>query len=70
MFISVSGIKLFCEGHKLMGSLISQIYPELQWGTWGSQLAKCLTLDLSSGLNVRIVSSSPVLASILGVEPT
>ena len=31
-----------------------------------AQLVKCLILDLSSGLDLRVVSSSPML----GVEPT
>ena len=33
-------------------------------------LVKCPTLDLSSGLDLRIVSSSPALGSMLGMEPT
>ena len=28
----------------------------------------CPTLDLSSGLNLRVVSSSPMLGSMLGIE--
>ena len=31
---------------------------------------KHLTFDLSSGLDVRVMSSSPELGSVLGVEPT
>ena len=31
-----------------------------------AQLVKCLILDLSSGLDLRVVSSSPMM----GVEPT
>ena len=37
-------------------------------GTWVfSRLS--IQLDLSSGLDLRVVSSSPVLGSTLGVEP-
>ena len=32
-------------------------------GTWGAQPIKCPTLDLSSGLDLRAVSSSPALGS-------
>ena len=31
---------------------------------------KCPTLDLSSGLDLRVVSSSPALDSAWGVKPT
>ena len=31
---------------------------------------ECLTLDLGSGLDLRVVSSSPTLDSMLGMEPT
>ena len=34
------------------------------------QSVKCLTLDLSSGLDLSVMSSSPMLGSVLGVEPT
>lgn len=37
---------------------------------WVPQLVKCLNLDLSSGLELGVVSSSPVLGSTLGVDPT
>ena len=33
-------------------------------------LVKLLTLDLSSGLDLRVVGLSPMLSSRLGVEPT
>ena len=39
-------------------------------GTWVAQWVKHLTLDLSSGLDLRVVSSSPMLGSTLGVKPT
>ena len=35
----------------------------------GDSLVKRLTLDLSSGLNLRVVSSSLMLGSGLGMEP-
>ena len=39
-------------------------------GVWVAQLVKHLTLDLSSGLDLRVMSLSPVLDSTLEVEPT
>ena len=39
-------------------------------GAWVAQLVKHLTLDLSLGLALRAVSSSPILGSMLGLEPT
>ena len=39
-------------------------------GTWVAQLVKCLTFDLSPGLDLRVVSSSPTLGSALGMELT
>ena len=39
-------------------------------GTWGPESVKHPTLDLCSGLDLRVVSSSPALGSTLGVEPT
>ena len=39
-------------------------------GAQGTQLVERLTLDLSSGLHLRVVTSSPTLGSALGVEPT
>ena len=35
---------------------------------WVAQLVKCLTFDLSSGLDLRVGSSGPTLGSTLGVE--
>ena len=40
----------------------------LPWGTWVAQLVKCLTLDLSSGHDPRVVRLSPVFGSVLGME--
>jgi len=40
------------------------------WGAWVAQLVKHLTFDLSSGFDLRVMSSSPMLGSVLGVEPT
>jgi len=42
----------------------------MYWGTWVAQSVKHPTLDLSSGLDLRVMSSSPTLGSMLGVEPT
>jgi len=42
----------------------------LDRGTWVAQSVKHPTLDLSSGLDLRVVSSSSELGSTLGMEPT
>lgn len=34
-----------------------------------AQLFKCLTLDLGSGHDLTVLSSSPALGSTLGTEP-
>ena len=39
-------------------------------GALVAQLVEHLTLVLSQGLDLRVVSSSPLLGSTLGVEPT
>ena len=39
-------------------------------GAWVAHSVKRLTLDLSSSLDLRVVSSSPALGSALGVKPT
>lgn len=38
--------------------------------TWVAQSGGCLTLNLSSGLDVMVVGWSPTLGSTLGMEPT
>ena len=37
---------------------------------WVAQSVQCPTLDLSSGLDLRVASSSPALGSTLGMETT
>ena len=39
------------------------------WGIWLAHLVKCLTLDFGSGHDLRVLGSSPVSGSLLGVEP-
>ena len=39
------------------------------WGAWEAQTVEGLTLDLSSDLNLRFMSSSPMLGSALGMKP-
>ena len=39
-------------------------------GAWVAQLVKRPTLDLSSGLDLRVMSSSSAMGSSLGVEST
>ena len=38
-------------------------------GHLSGSVVKCLTLDLSSGLDLEVVGSSPMLGSMLSVEP-
>ena len=38
-------------------------------GAWVAQLVKYLTLDFSSDLGLRVVSSSPTLWSVRGMKP-
>ena len=40
------------------------------WGTWAAQSVMLLTLDLSSGPDLRVMSSSPMSGSVLGMELT
>lgn len=40
------------------------------WGAWVVRSVECLTRELSSGLDLGVVSSSPELGSELGTEPT
>ena len=76
---------LFRSQHLIVGSLYeSPVLPRLSQdvailtipllklslqGTWVTQLIKHLTLDFSSGHNLRVVRSSPMSGSMLGVEP-
>ena len=39
-------------------------------GTWGAQSVKHPNLDFSSGLDLKVMSSSSTLGSVLGMEPT
>ena len=40
------------------------------WGTWVAQsVVKILTLDFSSGPDLRVLGLSPMLGTTLGVEP-
>lgn len=42
---------------------------EVGVGAWVAQLVKRPTLDFSSGLDLKVMSSSPALGSILSMEP-
>ena len=42
----------------------------IQWGAWVAQLVMPPTLDLSSGLDFRVLRSSPALSSALGMKTT
>lgn len=54
-------------GDDIMLSDISQSQKDK---AWVAQWVKCPTLYLSSGLDLRITSSSPALGPMLDVEPT
>ena len=41
---------------------------KVAWVPWMAQLVTYLTLDISAGLDLRVVSSSPTLGSMLDVE--
>ena len=56
------------ESRTEAGRLIRRLLKER--GAWVAKLVKCLTPDLSSGLDLRVVSLSPTLDSTLGMEPT
>ena len=43
---------------------------KLVGGTWVIQSGKHLTLELSSGLDLRVVNASPMMGSALGAKPT
>ena len=46
------------------------LYLKEGWrGTWVAQSVKHLTLDFSSGHDLRVVRPSPALDSVLGMEP-
>jgi len=62
---------LLVSGHrkKEKGIDMRWILRVLLGGTWAARSVKHPTLELSSGLDLRVVSSSPMLGSMLGVEP-
>jgi len=41
---------------------------KLDWGALVAHLAQQLTLGFGSGCDLRVLGSSPVLASVLGME--
>ena len=41
---------------------------KVHWGTWVAQSAECLSLDFSSGQDLRVVRLSPMSGSVLSVE--
>ena len=45
-------------------------YKTMNWGHLGVQSVRDLTLDFSSGHDLRVVRLSPVSDSVLGVKPT
>ena len=49
---------------------MTKIFLKSKWGTWKALSVKHLTLDLSSGLDISVVSSNPTLGSMLNVEST
>ena len=49
-------------------NLANYINPLGFLSAWVAQLVKCPTLDFSSGHDLRLVRSSPLLGSSLGME--
>ena len=49
---------------------VSFVLKRIIWDVCTVQSVKRLTLDLSSGLDLRVMSSSPMLGSVLGMKPT
>ena len=64
----------FCFCFRKLNNLKSSVLKVPNGDCWVVQSVKCLTLDLSSGLDLKVLSSGPVsgfvLGSTLGVEPT
>ena len=54
---------------KFIISIDSNLEIYMGGAPWKAQLAKCLTLDFSSGHDFTVMSSGPVLGSALTVEP-
>lgn len=48
----------------------SRVYEKLSRHAWVAMPDKCVTLDLISGLDLKVVSSSSALLSMLGRKPT
>ena len=64
----------FCFCFRKLNNLKSSVLKVPNGDCWVVQSVKCLTLDLSSGLDLKVLSLGPVsgfvLGSTLGVEPT
>ena len=63
-------MKIKTEQNKILNVCASHMKKTGRWDAWVAQLGKCLTLHLSSDLNLTLMSSSPTLGSIPSVEPT
>ena len=50
--------------------LSSSLKNQILGAAWVAQLVKCPTLDLSSSFDLKVVISSLMLGSMLGVAPT
>lgn len=49
---------------------IASLIKRAKGGTYVDQSVKCMTLDVGSGLDLRVMSSSSMLGSKLGMECT
>ena len=65
-------LEFYCKGeHKnqLVGNCwVIGVKKDIMQGAWVAQLVKCPTLDFSSGLDLRVLESSPESGSGLSVE--
>ena len=68
--VTVKGPKGTSEGLHHINVELSFLGKKKKRGTWVARSIKPPALDLSLGLDLRAVSSSPTLGSMLSVEPT
>ena len=59
-----------CKAVFLIFSNKNDKFKKVIRGAWMTQSVKSLNLDLSSGHDLRVLNSNPVLGSMLGMKPT
>ena len=63
-----------CKKNEDLGSIFHNIFPwkfllkSASCGTWVTQSVMCLTLDFHSGHDLRVLGSSPMSGSMLGIK--